>query len=128
MLEKLDLRDVATLLQIALGLIAMSGIITTGHILWLKFRLKDTFASKEDVAGLQTSMSTLSDRVEGVEKGLAALPTHDEVRSIRHNVANLAMQVPALAEKVEGQAALMRGIDDRLQMVLQELISARTKT
>lgn len=122
----LTLQEWVALLTIAT---VMGTIIAGILIYWAKDRLAAFFCTKADaealgerIGGVEGSIKEVGTRLDTVERDLAALPTHGDVQTIRHDVKGLLMQQGALASKADGQGEMLRGVERRLELILSKLM------
>ena len=127
----LTLQEWASTLTIATILGAsMGGIV----VFWIRRQLAADFCSKADADGIRSSVATvqaamtkLDERVNHLERTVAELPTAEDVRNVRHDVKLVLQTQAALGAKVDGHADMIRGMEGRVTLMLEQLLADARK-
>ena len=127
-----DVRDLGALTAIVLGI---GGVMSAVVILWIRFRLSETFASTVALVEVRGSVTKLDDRVghlsgeiAGLREEVHVLPTNKDLTTIRHDVKDLLQQNAALGAQVVGQGQMLGGMDGRLTEVLAHLLERGSRS
>lgn len=109
----LDWRDFAAIVTIASALSAFA--------VWvLRAKLSDDFARKAD-------LTTISDRLGQLERGLRDVPSHGDVRALTDRLADMTTKVGVLEAHVVGVDNGIKRVEHDLRLLLTSVIIKEEK-
>ena len=91
--------------------------ITTGAMLLL-FWLRKTFVRQEELSEVKTVVSSITDRVEELERTVESMPTRDEVNALRLEMSEMRGELKTLR-------AELKPINHLSQLLLEQRLNEK---
>ena len=95
-------------------------VLASGLVVaWIRWRLSDDFARKADISGIGT-------RLEEVERRMAGMPTHSDLRQLSDRVAAVERGVDVVGTEIRGVNAALNRVERDLSLLVQHHIKTGT--